>query len=385
MRLDSIAVKHLLRCRGKSIFLVLIIAVAMGAVTGLYALTTAMKEEISKSFDEIGPNIIIKPGEGNQGFSYGGAFIPAMGEIPAVLTNDSILAVRSIPEGKNIAVVGPKIVGSQSFEGQSVTIVGIDFPNELKLKSWWTYLGEVPSQGKELLAGYGIAKTLNWSLGQRVEIGGADFQVTGILKEQGTDDDQVIFMQLLKAQELLDKPNQLSFIELSAYCNTCPLPEIAQQLRDVLPGTKVMILAETVKARELTVDRLSLFALILSAIVVGAGALVILLTAMSGVSERTAEIGIYRAMGFRQRNVFEILLTEALLLGFAGGFLGYGIGMGLARLLAPSLGGIRLYIAWQPFLGTAIVLGAVIITLLASLYPAIKGARQEPMQALRFI
>lgn len=385
MRLDSIAVKHLSRRKGKSIFLLLIIVIAMGTVTGLYALATTIQKDISKSFDEIGPNIIIKPDDEGRGFSYGGAVIPALGDRSVVLTNDSILSIRTIPDGDSIALVAPKLLGQAKAEAGLVTVVGVDFPYEFKLKQWWTYLGDEPREGLDLLVGNTIAREFNWVLGQKVDLSGTEFKVAAILAEQGSDDDQVVFMQLLKAQELLHKKEQLSFIEVAAYCSTCPIDDIAQQLSTVLPGTQVVSLAEVLKAREEIVDRLASFALILSFVIIGVGTLTIFLNMISWVNERTMEIGIYRAIGFRQRNVFEIILTEALILGFLGGVLAYGGGISLARLSAGFISPAKIYIPWYPLLGFAIVFGSALLTVLASLYPAIKAAKKEPMEALRFI
>lgn len=387
MRLDSIAVKHLWRRKSKSIFLLTVMVIAVGSVVGLYTLVTAMEAQVSREFDEIGPNLIIKPDEESIGFSYGGVTIPAAGgPRPVTLTNDSILAVRGIPDGDSIAGVAPKIVG-QSFtpDGQPVTVVGIDFPYEFKLKKWWTYQGELPRHKEDLLVGGHAARRLGWEVGQKVTINGNDFQVAAILEEQGSDDDRLVFMQLLEAQALLERENQLSFLEVAAYCHTCPLTDIAQQISDALPGTKVTMLAETVAARFQIVDRLSRYVLVLSVLLLGSGTLIIFLTMMSVVNERTAEIGIYRAIGFRQGNVFEILLTEALLLGLGGGIMGYGLGMAMAKILAPTAAGANLAIYPEPLTAFIAIVGAGLWAVIAGIYPAVKAARQDPVEALRFI
>lgn len=386
MRLDSIAVKHLWRRKGKSIFLLMVMVIAVGSVVGLHTLVTAMEAQVSQEFDEIGPNLIIKPDEESLGFSYGGVTIPAAGVRQVTLTNDSILAVRGIPDGDSIAGVAPKVVGQAlTGNGQPVAVVGIDFPYELKLKKWWTYQGEFPRHKEDLLVGIEAARRLGWEVGQKVTINGGDFQVTAILEEQGSDDDRVVFMQLLEAQALLGKENQLSFLEVVAYCHTCPLTDIAQQISDALPGTKVTMLAETVAARARIVDQLSRYALILSVLLLGSGTLIIFLTMMSVVNERTAEIGIYRAIGFRQGNVFEILLTEALLLGLGGGIIGYGLGMTMAKMLAPTVAGVNLPVYPDPLTAFLSIVGAALWAVLAGIYPAVKAARQDPVEALRFI
>ncbi|NLL18200.1 MAG: FtsX-like permease family protein [Clostridia bacterium] len=386
MRIDSIAVKHLWRRKTKSIFLLLVIVIAVSSVTGLHTLVTAMEERVSREFDETGPNLIIIPDEDTFGFSYGGVTIPAAGAEPVILTNDSILAVRGIHDGDSIAAVAPKVLGQAFLEnGEPFTVVGVDFPYEFKLKQWWTYQGEAPRSKEDLLVGSEAARRLGWTVDQVVIINDVEYKVAAILEEQGSDDDRVVFMQLLEAQSLLGKEDRLSLMEVAAYCSTCPLPDIARQISEALPGTKVTMLAETAAARAKIVDRLSRYALILSVLMLVSGTLIILLTMMSGVNERTAEIGIYRAIGFRQGNVFEILLTEALLLGLVGGILGYGLGIAMADLAAPLVAGVKLPIGPEPQAAFFAIIGAALWAVAAGIYPAVKASRRDPVEALRFI
>lgn len=115
------------------------------------------------------------------------------------------------------------------------------------------------------------------------------------------------------------------------------------------------------------------------------GALVVMLTMMSSVSERTREIGIYRAIGYRRSHVFEIILTEAVIVGLAGGVLGYLLGMVTAQAVGPGLANMRISIPWNPLLGGVVVLAAVAFGVTASIYPAVQASRMDPAEALRFI
>lgn len=385
MRLDSIAVKNLCRRKGKSLFLLLTIMVVMGTVTGLFTLSMTMKEEVSNSFDEIGPNILVKPPESGSAFSYGGVIIPAAGEPGFQLTNDHILAINGIPERESIAVVAPKLLGLASAGERQVTVVGVDFPYELRLKKWWTYQGKAPSGQEDLLVGYKLAQSLGWAPGQVVSLNGRDFRVAAVLDEQGNDDDQVIFMQLLAAQKLLNQQDKLSFIEVAAYCSSCPIEEITAQIQSKIPGAQVVALAETVKWREETVERFVKFAWAMSGVIMTAGSLVIFLTMMAATKQRTAEIGTYRVFGYRRSHIMEIFLTEALLAGWVGGLAGFALGIPLARQAAPYVSDLNLYISWDWSLGLMVIMASIALTFLASLYPAMKAASLDPVEALRFI
>src|SRR6056297_1226268 len=108
-----------------------------------------------------------------------------------------------------------------------------------------------------------------------------------------------------------------------------------------------------------------------------------MVTMMGSVNQRTREIGIFRAIGFRQGHVMQIILLEALLLGIFGGLAGFVLGNGVARAVIPLTleGGRFAGINWQ--LGGICLLMAAALSLLASLYPAFKAASLDPNQALR--
>ncbi|KKM11274.1 ABC transporter permease [Clostridiales bacterium PH28_bin88] len=383
MRLDSIAMNSLRRRKVKMLFLVLGIVVAMGTVVTLYSITTAMNRELADTFDEIGANIMIVPKEDDT-FSYGGVTLPGAGG-GAALANDDIIAINTIKNRENIALVAPKLLGLLEYQQDKLMVVGVDFPYELKLKRWWQWQGNKPTAVDDLLIGAHVAENYGLKPGDLMRLQGRQFKVAAVLAEQGTEEDGLVFMHLLKAQELTGQSNRLSFIEVAAYCTTCPIEEIVRQITEKLPHARVTALAEAVKARQEVIDRFTGFTYAVSAVIVLIGALVVMLTMMSSVTERTREIGIYRAMGYRRSHVFEIVLTEAVIVGLVGGVLGYLLGMLAAQALGPGIAQMKISIPWNPLLGGVVVIAATGLGVLASAYPATQAAKLDPAEALRFI
>lgn len=106
---------------------------------------------------------------------------------------------------------------------------------------------------------------------------------------------------------------------------------------------------------------------------------------MSAVNERTREIGIFRAIGFRKSHVIGIILMEAGFISIIGGLLGYLAGMAGARVAAPVIAKMEVTVPWDIQTGLMAMGVAVIMGLAAGLLPAFRAARQDPVEALRFI
>ncbi|KUO51658.1 MAG: hypothetical protein APF76_13550 [Desulfitibacter sp. BRH_c19] len=384
MRVDSIALKNIKRRPAKALFMVLGIILAVGTIVTLYTTTSSLNVELADRFDEIGANIMVIPDSKEINLSYGGVRVSGTQE-KQYLVNRDIIAINTIPNGENIATVAPKLLTPLTISGQRIVAMGVDFPMEFALKPWWSFEGEKPRGVIDVLLGSDVATILGLKPGDAIDIEGEIFNVSAVLDPQGSEEDGLVFIQLLAAQRLADREDSLSLIEVAAYCNTCPIEDIVMDINKALPGAKATALGEAVRARAAVVDRFNKFSAAVAFVVFLIGSLLILVTVISSVKERTKEIGVFRAIGFRQSSIIEIFLTEALILGLLGGVIGYIAGTITARVLAASAAGMEVAIGWDfLFAGVTIVL-ALIISLLSSAYPAVKAAKLDPVEALRHI
>jgi putative ABC transport system permease protein len=383
MRIVDVILRNLRRRIGRKLLLVLGLTIGVATAVALMAITATMALDVATKLDEYGANILIVPKSDDLSLSYGGVTVASAAYDVGEMTLADLDQIQTIKNARNISVVAPKLLGAVSIKGQSVLVAGVRFDDELRLKQWWHLEGAEPASSDQVLVGQRLAHVLGLGLGDEIPINGQTFRVAGILGENGSQDDDILFVDLTRAQQVMGKPEAMSLVEVAALCNACPVEDMVEQISSVLPQARVTALRQAVTLRMETVGQLSRFALAVSAVVIAIGGLVVLTTMLGAVAERRQEIGLFRALGFRQRHVMQIVLGEAALISLVGGVLGWLLGQGTAVLLAPRLADVTIPVVWNPALALGAMGGALLVGLVASLYPATTAARLDPSTALR--
>ena len=206
-----------------------------------------------------------------------------------------------------------------------------------------------------------------------------------MLAPTGSLDDQAVLTDLGVAQQALGKPDAVTMIEVSALCRGCPIEDMVNQMAAVLPHARVAPIRQAVAARERAVLQFTRFAYAVSGIVLLVGTLVVLTTMMASVAERTQEIGILRAVGYRRTQVARVILFEALAVNLAGGVTGWLVGFAASRALGPAMAQLTTPIPIDFGLGAAAIMTALVLGAAGRSYPAIRAARMDPAQALRHL
>ncbi len=384
MRLKDISINNLRRRKGKVFFLILGLTIGITTVVALISLTRLMKEDIAHKLDEFGANILIIPRTDDLSLSYGGLNIGGISIETQSLKDTDVPKIREIEVRENISTVSPKLIGVVEIEGKKVPLMGVNFEEELRLKRWWKIHGIKPKSQDEVLLGNEVAVRLFKSSGDSLQINGRKVRISGILDETGSQDDSLIFADLNFVQEIMKKPGILSLIEVSAYCNTCPIEEIVRQISLKLPHAKVTAIKQTLQTKMETLDHFKRFSFGISIIVLLIGGLIVFTNVMASVNERKREIGIFRAIGFRKSHVVRIIFLEALIVGLIAGIFGYVMGLGVSYFIGPLLTGVKVgHISVDPILAIGAVFLSSLIGILSSAYPAIHASKMDPTTALR--
>ena len=374
MTLRDIAVNNLRRRKMRAIFVLAGLLIGVTTVVTLLTLVNAMKNDINHKLEMYGANILIVPKTENLSLTYGGLSLGGVSFEMQEIKEEELEKIRDIKNAANVAAVGPMVLGPVKINDQRVLLAGVDFQAFQMLRPWWNVKGKIP-EDDEVILGAEAARVLGITTASKFAMNGREFTVSGVLEATGSQDDGLVFAPLTVAQSLLGKDGQISMAEVAALCSGCPIEEMVRQISEILPGANVMGIQQVVKGRMETLNHFQKFSYGVSALVLFVGSLMVLVTMMGSVRERTTEIGIFRAMGFRRSHVMRIIFYEAGIIAGVAGILGYALGFTATRILIPlfteSHQGHGVAVPFDPIMaGIAFVL-AISIGLAASIYPAL--------------
>jgi putative ABC transport system permease protein len=383
MTLRTIAFSSLRRRKARAAFLVAGLLIGIGTVVALYSLTSAMTGHARSSMQSYGANIVITPKSEQVALTYDGMDIGGLAVDAREIGAADLARIDTIPDRRAIAVVAPELVGGVEVDGRRVLLMGVHPREEFKLKRWWSVdAGRPPQNGRELVAGAAAARALGLQMGDYVRIGGRRFTVTGLLRETGSQDDDLLIVDLAAAQEILHKPGKVTLVEIAAADAAAPTDAVVAQLSAALPGAEVTAVQEVVQSSLHTVDRFRVFSYAIVGVVIVIELLVVFITMMGSVNERTREIGVFRALGFTSGHVTRLILIEAVTASLLAGVLGYAAGMATSVAVLPAISeGAQ--VTWTVLPAVGAVLLSLLIGASATLYPARHASRLDPTEALR--
>jgi len=318
MTLKSIVLSNLKRRKTKAAFILVGLLIGVSAVVAFMSLVNALTHDINEKLEQYGANILVVPETENLSLSYGGLSLGGISFDMQEIRQESLAKLKSIKNAANVAAVGPMVLGAIKVDSHNVLLAGMNFEVSRFLRPWWQVGGTFPGEDG-VLVGSEAARILKLGLGDRVLANHRGLTVTGILDTTGSQDDQILFVPLATAQSILGKEGRISMAEVAALCAGCPIEEMIRQISEVIPGAKVMGIKQVVEGRMETIHHFQKFGIGISALVMLVGGLVVLVTMMGSVRERTSEFGIFRAIGFRRKHLIQIVLLEAGLISAAAG------------------------------------------------------------------
>jgi len=377
MTLTDIAIQNLRRRKGKTAFLLLTFILVIGITVTLNTLAKSMQDDLQKSLTQYGANVVITPKSEHFTLSYGGLSVPGVNYEVKHLNYDSLAKLNNNPD-LMISGIAPKVIGSVAGADKRYLIIGVDFPSELKMKPWWQIKGMQPGD-QEVIIGSSIANKENLVIGSTLNLNHQNYPVVGIMEETGGSEDNGVFTNFNMARTLTGI-DSWSMIEL----NTAEPNKTAAYLSELIPEAKVAEISQLVQGAKESVNRFSNFSLITSIILGVIGALIVFVTTSGNINDRVAEIGIFRAIGFRRRHIFSILIREIIIVSLSGGVFGYLLGELTPTLLGPLAFQKTVSFQFSPFVALAAISASLLIGIISILL-ARRAISLDPIEALSYI
>ncbi len=331
------------------------------------------------------------------------------------LTEDDAIAVREGARAVRSVVVevfprflgGPRRLPSARYRGEEV--FGVDqtgaWPSYEEVYNARISKGRFFTEAEDLhradvvVIGYDLAEglfALEDPLGKPILVNGVSYQVVGVLekrkgqffRDDSTDKVAVVPYGTYRKHHPADDEH---FIGALAYPGRKAAAE--DQIREILrrrrrvafdqPDNFGISSSEQIATqfRQIT-GVIALVTVVVSSIGLLVGGVGVMNIMLMSVTERTREIGVRKAIGARQRDIIYQFLTEAMTLTAVGGVIGVLLGVGISALigkLAPAVPSV--VPMWAVVVGVAT---SASVGLFFGIYPAVRAARLDPVEALRY-
>ncbi|MDR1710689.1 MAG: ABC transporter permease [Propionibacteriaceae bacterium] len=390
--------------------LLIVVTVALGAVisTAVATLLVNASDKVNQELRGYGANITLRPKQAaalDELYAAGSAATLEVADLPKI---------KTIFWAYNILDFSPFLQTTAELDAREVPVVGVWFSKHLSLptgeelttgvealRTWWEVDGEWPTPdqalvGKDLAAAIGIAP------GDHLALSDTDIEVAGVVDTDGEFDDSVI----LDLDAVPGQPGLANWVEVSAlttpdnelsrraaanpeglsakdwetwYC-TAYVSAISYQIEEALPELSARAVRQVSESEGVVLDRTQLLLLLVAALCLASTALGVAGMVVRSVLERSAEIGLLKAVGATDAAVLALILTETMLVAALGTVLGIGAGFAVAQA-----------ISWQVFgsgseanpVVFAVVAAAMVAVVLLGSAPAVRMLRRlRPAEVL---
>jgi len=381
MRFHTFVLKNVLRRRIRSTLTLTGVAAAVGMFVTLVGISDGLQATLLDLYQQRHIHLIVSRSD---------AVNPMAGTLPEKLGQD-VAALDGV-QG-----VSPGLVDMLSFDNLGINGVVVQgWPAGAFMFRELTILeGQgltVESRGKKgIMLGKDLAKNAHLKLGDNVEVSGENYRVVGIYESKSDIENNWAVLLLEDAQKLTGKTGLITGLTVRLKDDS---DESIKAARAAIEGpvadklrVKGKVQAKPPQEFLNTQTQLRAFKAMAWAVSVVAllmGMLFMLNTMIMSVFERTREIGILRAIGWRPSRVIRMILMESVLLSLGGAIVGTVGGIGLTLLLSrlPLANG-AIPNSLSPAIMAKGFIIALVVGLLGAAYPAFRGARLLPTEAIR--
>ncbi len=417
------------RGRRRKVLAVVTIFFAASLITALMNISIDVGDKMAQELKSYGANIRVVPKSENIPLEIGGIdYNPLKGRV--FLKEKELPEIKDIFWHNNIIGFAPflKIIAEvDGTEKRNIQLTGTYFDKHLPvvddddyhtgvriINPFWEVSGEWPEDidPSGVLAGAALAANMKWKIGERINItirganpGSAQFVIKGILSTGGPEENSIV-APLSAVQKLVGLDGKIQSVSVSAltipedmlsrkarrdpdalsaeeydrwYCKSY-VSSISHQIEEGILNSSARPIWQVAASEGTVINKIQLLMIVMTIAAFIASGLGISSLMSTTIMERSREIGLVKALGATDLEVYLLFLSEAAIVGVIGGLLGFMAGTGLSQIMGLSIFGSG--VSFHPVLLPVVLVISVVIALAGSLMPSRLITRLYPAEVL---
>ena len=401
------------------------IVLAASLITALMNISIDVGDKMSKEMKSYGANINLVPKSENISLEIGGVdYNPLEGQF--LIEEKSLPKIKEIFWANNIVGYAPFLKTGAEIGGKPgrIPLIGTNFDKPVAvagdeefrigvkvINPYWQVNGAWPAddEGDSILVGALLAKERGLKVGDRIDlrIGGrsGSFTVKGILSTGGSEESALV-APLAVVQKMAAMEGKVQSVSVSAltvpedklsrkarrssealdsleydrwYC-TAYVSAITHQIEEAIPNIAARPIWQVAASEGAVINKIQLLMIVVTIAAFIASGLGISSLMVTTIKERSREIGLTKALGAADSEVYLLFLSEAALVGVVGGLLGCAVGALLSQVIGLSIFGALISFNWVVIPVNVTI--SVLIALTGSLMPSRLITRLYPAEVL---
>jgi len=345
------------------------IAIGIAAVVALVGISHGFETSWRSGMKSRGTDIVVS----NMG----------RGLTPKTFSASAIQRIAPLP---NIAETCSLLVDLVSVEKADMMIVSARQWGGFSWKNLKVVSGRLPNSATEraVVLGKTAAEVLSKKVGDTLQLETEELTVVGIVDGGAVVENGSVILSLPLLQEMTGNQDKINIIDIRVKPGTSrqELTRLCEQISGLVPEARAVIADEHIRDSQAyrIISAMSWGTSLLAVLV---GVLGVMNTMLMTIFERTQEICVLLAIGWKRGRIVRMVLWESALLGFLGGLGGVVIGVVGVKLLVqtPAMRGL-LEPELSPQLLVMAVAIAVVVGVFSGVYPAWRSSRLTPSHAL---